>query len=161
MRSAPEPGHLSACYALVMRYLAIPALALLAGCNSLPRDPDGTLDRIRQQHRLTVGWVDGASPPPVVSRFLEEVARDTHAAITLRSGAAEPLLAQVRDGRLDLLIGPFEKDSPWASDVAFGPPLARGAGEIEIKAAARNGENRWIMLVERAARTVSQEARAE
>ncbi|MET0365017.1 MAG: hypothetical protein ABW169_10220 [Sphingobium sp.] len=96
-----------------------------------------------------------------MARLLDKISRDTQAAIAVRSGAAEPLLADVRDGKLDLVIGPFEKDSSWATDVAFGPPLARGAGDIEFKAAARNGENRWIMLVERAARSVSQEAREE
>jgi DNA-binding transcriptional LysR family regulator len=137
------------------------ALAALAGCNSLPRDPDGTLNRIRQQRKLAIGLVDGAPSPPVVARLLDKISRDTHAAIAIRSGAAEPLLADVREGKLDLVIGPFEKDSPWATDVAFGPPLAHGAGDIEIKTAARNGENRWIILVERAARSVSQEAREE
>jgi DNA-binding transcriptional LysR family regulator len=144
-----------------MRYLSLFTLAVLASCNNLPRDPDGTLDRIRQQRQLTVGLVDGATSPQVVVRLLDKISHDTQAAIAIRSRAAEPLLAEVRDGKLDLIIGPFEKDSPWATDVAFGPPLAHGAGDIEIKAAMRNGENRWIMLVERAARSVSQEAREE
>jgi hypothetical protein len=62
------------------------------------------------------------------------------------------------------VIGRFQADSPWATDVAFGPPLLKTGtkdGPLELKAAMRNGENRWIMTVERASRAVSQEAREE
>lgn len=65
------------------------------------------------------------------------------------------------DGKLDLMIGAFERDSPWMADVAFGPPLIVTGNEdhpVEVKAAMKNGENRWIMLVEQATREASPEA---
>ena len=49
-------------------------------------------------------------------------------------------------------------------DVAFGPPLSTTGTKdtpLQLKAAMRNGENRWIMTVERASRAISQEARDE
>lgn len=142
-----------------MRYvLPLLALIMLTGCDALPKDPDGTLSKISREQRFTVGIVEGSPTLPMVSRFLNEVEKRSHARATTSSGSAESLLAAVRKGDLDLVIGAFEGDSPWQDEVAFAPPLAR-SGTMEIHAVARNGENRWIMLIERASRAVSAEAR--
>jgi len=71
-------------------------------------------------------------------------------------------LQRLDAGELDLVIGRFTADSPWTSEVAFAPALSTTGAEdapIELKAAMRNGENRWIMTVERASRAISQKAR--
>ena len=83
------------------------------------------------------------------------MSRETGARPELSTGAAEPLLLRLKQGALDLVVGPLAADSPWLDDVSIIEPLAeRREGEevVELSPIARNGENAWIMLLERAAR---------
>lgn len=135
-----------------MRYLA--ALLLLAGCGDYPKDIEGTADRIAAAHSFRVGLV-GDRTPEAAARFIAEVAARTGARPQLIAGSAEPLLARLEAGQLDLVIGEFAKDSPWITDVAILEPLAQrkvGGRDMLLAPVARNGENRWIMLLESVAR---------
>lgn len=79
----------------------------------------------------------------------------------IERGDAEGLLKGLEQGRLDLVLGRFEKKSPWLSLVTFSPPLRvekEGKETFHLAAAMRNGENAWIGLVEREARDVAPEA---
>lgn len=146
----------------MMRQAAF-ALLLLSACDALPHDPAGTSTRIEHSRTFTVALADPAvRSAPQVGKLVAEIERRTHARAEWRSGAGESLLQQLNEGALDLVIGRFTADSPWATDVAFAPTLSTSGGEdapIELKAAMRNGENRWVMTVERASRAISQEAR--
>lgn len=139
------------------------ALLLLSACDMLPRDPAGTSQRIERSSTFTVALADPAiRSDPQVDMLIAEIERRTIAHARWRSGSGESLFQQLDDGSLDLVIGRFTADSPWATDVAFAPALSTsdiGDAQIELKAAMRNGENRWIMTVERASRAISQEAR--
>ncbi|MDB5695407.1 MAG: hypothetical protein JWN21_950 [Sphingomonas bacterium] len=129
---------------------AVIGATMIATCAPLPRDPDGTLDRIQREGRFTVGRVAGATDAAGM-RVLADVARATGARPVVRSGQLEPLLLDLEEGRLDLVVGGrFDAKTPWATRVTLGPPLDEGAHREHI--VARNGENAWIMLVERAAR---------
>lgn len=137
------------------------ACLLLPGCEALPRDPDGTLTRIEASRRFTVGEIGGDPRGRVLIAALEQ---HTRAKAVVRPMAAEPALQALEDGKIDLVLGSFLRATPWSTQVAFGPPLAvSGAKDdsVELKAAVRNGENRWLMTVERASRAISAEARAQ
>ncbi len=74
------------------------------------------------------------------------------------SGPVEPLLQAVENGDLDLVIAPFRADTPVSTTNALSPPIrtdGKGKNAIEWRAAMRNGENRWISLVEIKARQVA------
>jgi hypothetical protein len=79
------------------------------------------------------------------------------AAPVLKEGAAEPLLLELEDGKLDLVIGPLSPESPWVSRVALLRPIGETVApqHLLLTPIARNGENRWIMLLEREARAVA------
>jgi hypothetical protein len=143
----------------------IAVIALLAACDMLPRDPAGTSKRITEERTFTVALADPTvHEASQVQTLIHEIERRTSAKAQWRPGAGEALFQQLDDGKLDLVIGRFTAESPWAMEVAFGPPLSTtGTKEapLELKAAMRNGENRWIMTVERASRAISQEAREE
>jgi ABC-type amino acid transport substrate-binding protein len=140
--------------------LALCAALALAACDRLPRDPDGTLDRVRAERRFRVGLIAtggtpiGAEPESV---FLARVARAAGAQPVLKEGASEPLLLELEDGRLDLVIGPLSPESPWVDRVALLRPIGETVApqHLLLTPIARNGENRWIMLLEREARTVA------
>ncbi|RJG51957.1 hypothetical protein D0Z70_22385 [Sphingobium terrigena] len=139
------------------------AILLLGACDALPRDPAGTSTRIERNRIFIVALADPAiRSAPQVSRLVEEIERRTKARARWRSGSGESLFQQLDEVKIDLVIGRFTADSPWATDVAFAPALSTSGTKdapIELKAAMRNGENRWIMTVERASRAISQEAR--
>jgi len=147
----------------VTRRINLLLCAVLTGCSALPRDPEGTSERIRKERHFTVGFVGSAAQDPEAARLIAEIRRATGAHVSAQRGETEPLLQALATGKVDLVVGRFTRTSPWQTAVAFAPALSRPGpkqDEIEFKAAVRNGENRWLMLVERASRTVSVEARA-
>lgn len=136
-------------------------LATVGACADLPRDQAGTLDRISEEGVLRVGIVATPAPPHQAERLgalIDRVARASGGQVERVEGAAEPLLLMLEAGEVDLVAGEFERSSPWSRRVHLLPPLAsapRGKGEVETTAAVRNGENAWIMLLEREARAIA------
>jgi hypothetical protein len=142
--------------------LAICAVLALAGCERLPRDPDGTLDRVRAERSFRVGLIAAGDTPIGVERtkaFLVRVARATGATPLVKEAASEPLLLQLEDGQLDLVVGPLSPASPWVGEVALLRPIGETLEpqHLLLTPIARNGENRWIMLLEREAKAVAGE----
>jgi hypothetical protein len=140
--------------------LAFCAALALAACDRLPRDPDGTLDRVRAERRFRVGLIATGNAPIGADRtraFLGRLAAVTGATPILKEGAAEPLLIELEGGELDLVIGPLSPESPWLSRVALLRPIRESVApqHLLLTPIARNGENRWIMLLEREARAVA------
>jgi len=87
--------------------------------------------------------------------FVARIERSTGARAELDRGSLESQLGRLEEGDLDLVIGEFAADSPWAQPVAIIEPLStrrEGKRLLGLAAAARNGENRWIALVEREVR---------
>ena len=132
----------------------------VTGCGALPRDPEGTLERVRSERLFKVGIIaDGGATAgdSETAAFLAAVSRATGARAAARQGAAEPLLLDLEDGKLDLVIGAISPKSPWASEVAILRPIAEPTApqHLIVTPVARNGENKWIMLLEREADEVA------
>jgi hypothetical protein len=139
------------------------AAALTGGCGALPRDPDGTLDRVRTERVFKVGLISSGNHRQAQEReqaFVQRIAAATGARPIVTEGAAESLLTRLEAGDLDLVIGMVSAKSPWMAQVAILRPLDEFPGEPPLRLApiARNGENAWIMLLEREARVVGQGA---
>lgn len=139
--------------------------AALAACDDLPRDPAQTSDRVKVSRRFTVALADrDLRTDAMARRLIGEVERRSGARAHWTTGTEEALFRQLDEGGTDIVIGRFRADSPWTTGVAFAPALTtygKGKDRLELKAAMRNGENRWIMTVERASRAVSAEARKQ
>ncbi|HEY5712143.1 MAG TPA: hypothetical protein VIT38_09620 [Allosphingosinicella sp.] len=133
-------------------------VAVLASCGSYPRDAGGTRERIVSSRLIRVGVVDGPTTPArqaLIAAYLERLRGATGALPRIVTGAAEPLLIQLEADQLDLVVGEVARDSPWISEVTVIEPLAerRLQGRwVGLSPMARNGENAWIMLLEREAR---------
>jgi hypothetical protein len=129
---------------------ALLILLSTSGCDRIPRDPDGTLERVAAEGSFRVGvispgpdWSDAGS----YDAFLRHLAQRTRAQPRIVQGPTERLLSGLEDGELDLVIGELSAESPWRSRVTMLPPLEaqRSAGPpLELTVAARNGENAWI-----------------
>jgi hypothetical protein len=135
------------------------ALAALTACADIPKDPDGTLERVRAERRFRVGLIEGSrTQPDRQALFLSRVARASSAQPEMERGAAEPLLARLAEGELDLVVGELAPTSPWKKHVTLLPPLHERVNQddhVHLVAAAPNGENAWIALLTREARAVA------
>ncbi|HET9639388.1 MAG TPA: hypothetical protein VFP12_09300 [Allosphingosinicella sp.] len=143
--------------------LALCAALTLAACDRLPMDPDHTLDRVRAERSFRVGLIATGDSPVGAERqrqFLARVARATGASPRIEEGASEPLLIALEEGQLDLVIGPLSPESPWLGRVALLHPIGETVTpqRLALTPIARNGENRWIMLLEAEARPLSERA---
>ncbi|HKH91355.1 MAG TPA: transporter substrate-binding domain-containing protein [Gemmatimonadaceae bacterium] len=148
--------RLSAC-------LAAFALIVVQTACGLPRDPEGTLERVRGG-TLRVGfvvdtpWVTAIGPAAggLEGAIVAELARRLGASVTWTHGAETPLLTALHDGDLDLVVAGLTKDSPWAAKASFTRPyyvdtaVVHGERtEIPHVVAVRPGENAWQVYVER------------
>lgn len=147
-RAGARPGRALA--------LAVPLALLGAGCAELPRDPERTIDRIRERGTIRLGMVAAAAPDPRAEAALAAVAGQLGARIERHDGHGEDLLAGLDTGRYDIVYGRFADGSPWAGHVHLGTPpgwqRTPGKDERAPRFAFRNGENGWIMRVEAAGR---------
>jgi ABC-type phosphate/phosphonate transport system substrate-binding protein len=147
-----------------LRFLLCLAAALATSCGPFPRDPEGTLNRVRSEGRFRVGIVGPANEHGLdakAAQLVQRLSSSAGARAILQHGETEPLLDRLAAGELDLVVGRFEKNSPWTRLVTFGPPLLveqQGKTTFHLTAAMRNGENAWIALIEREARNLAPEA---
>ena len=108
--------------------LPLVILAVLTACTARPVDPEGTLDRVRGG-TLRVGisendpWTIVGPPhrgiePEIVERFASAI----NAEIEWFDGSEQELFGALQVGELDLVIGGFEAQNPYAAEVAFTHP---------------------------------------
>lgn len=103
-------------------------VAIAAGC-SLPRDPEGTLQRV-EQGTMRVGLVEnppsvghgGAGPAGLEVRLVQRFAHELGARIQWRRGAEQASLDALKAYELDLVIGGLENDNPRRQEVGLTRP---------------------------------------
>jgi len=139
------------------RCTSILLLLVLAACG-LPRDSDGTLDRVRGG-TMRVGvvidtpWTKDSAG--VIGGVEGGMARDLAASLGARiewvRAPEGELLAALQDRELDLVIGGLRASSPWKQQVAFTRPFyvdtLRPRKDEHVLAVAP-GENAFLMRVE-------------
>lgn len=139
----------------LLRMVLAASLVALPGCD-LPQDQEQTEILVRERGAIRLGRVAGARPDPVGEAVLAAVSHDIGVGIETREGESERLLSDLEEGELDLVYGHFPQDSPWSRKVYFGQPLGWDSPPPPHthvpRFVMRNGENRWIMRIERAAR---------
>ncbi len=125
-------------------------LPFLAGCDGFPRDIAGTSEEIKTTGILRAGIVAGDSDEAKERAWVEKIAETVGADADIKAGSAATLLHELEEGRIDLVMGQFAKASPWKTMVAFtdSPEADAPRSHVPVlRAAVRNGENRWLMLV--------------
>jgi DNA-binding transcriptional LysR family regulator len=144
-----------------MKPFLILALAILSACSRFPADTDGTLDRVTNGE-LRVGLVHAGAGASELLSFTRQLSARTSSRIQLVTGSAEPMLMKLEAGELDLVLGQFDRSSPWQQRITFSRPISttekKGAAP-ELKAAMRNGEHAWAMEVDRTALAFAGEAK--
>jgi len=99
------------------------------GCSELPRDPHGSLDRVRGG-TLRVGLVE--TPPWVVERdgqpagaeveLVKRLAAELGATPQWVLGGSQSHMEALERCQLDLVIGGVTKDTPWKDRVGLAGP---------------------------------------
>ena len=112
-----------------MRPLATAAVfglaVVLAGC-ALPRDPEGTLNRV-EGGTLRVGlteaepWtrLEGGRPEGVEVALVRAFARELSAEVEWTPGSEAELVGALAARELDLVVGGLTRDTPWTEEVAL------------------------------------------
>lgn len=133
--------------ALARCAVAAACAVLASGCGlTIPTDPGGTLDRVREDGVLRVGasprpgWVDatggGTAPGGREPRLVDDFADDLGAEVEWTVAGEEQLVTMLEEGELDLAVGGFTDANAWVSKVGLTRPYAeveaRGTTEAHV-----------------------------
>jgi ABC-type amino acid transport substrate-binding protein len=140
----------------VLRFWPLLLLAAVASC-SLPRDPEKTSGRIASTHELRVGasdssgWVDtsGAEPKGVEPALVRGFAAQLGAKVLWSRGSETELVQALKEHRLDLVIGGFDKKTQWKSTAAVSQPWTEAADGKKHVMLAAPGENGFMLTLDR------------
>src|SRR4051812_6615567 len=144
------------------------SLLVVVACD-LPRDADGTVDRIRNG-TMHVGYVadtpwvtDSAQQAGgVEGAIARTLARQLNASIVWHSAPSSTLLESLNQRELDLVLGDLSAKSPWKQQVALTRPFFTDTIEVpgppnnrqpvhrmqQLVLAVPPGENAWLTRVE-------------
>lgn len=135
-------------------------LLLTSGCGTqVPADPHGTSDRI-QDGVLRVGvtandpWVnltDPRSPSGTEPALIEAFAEHLGAQLEWTDGSEAELVQALDRGDLDVVVGGFLADTPWAEEAAITRPYAEvttAESTDEHVMIVRMGENGLLVELE-------------
>lgn len=138
---------------------AVAAALSTGGCGGLPRDPEGTLERVRGG-TLRVGiartepWTNGsaAAPAGIEIDLVRTVASGLDARVEWVAGGESELIERLERHELDLVAAGLEKTTPWGKRVGLTRPYARWPEErreVGRVLAVAPGENGFLLEVER------------
>ena len=139
--------------------LALSVTVVLAGCTSMPQDPDGTLARIRATGMLRAGAspggglvrVNGDAVSGPETDLVEAFAGSLGARVEWRVSGEEDLVEAMEEGELDVIAGGLTDKSPWSDRVALTRPYdereqaGRQVGQV---LAVPLGENALLFALE-------------
>lgn len=129
---------------------------MLAGCGSIPADPEDTLERA-ENDTLMVGlsehppWTSVSASGEVSGSEVDLVkgfADSINATIEWHVAPESILASQIQEGELDIIIGGLTDSSPWMTHMALTRPYQEVEGEKMVMG-ARLGENALLVALER------------
>ncbi len=146
---------------MVWRRALLPVLLCCVplGACTIPTDPDGTLDRVRESRVLRVGAspsgdlvvVEGDDVTGQEADLATGFAESLGAEVEWHPGGEEELVGALERGEVDLLIGGLTAKSPWASKAGLTRAYAESTehGEkVEHVLATPLGENALLSRLE-------------
>lgn len=136
------------------------SVAAMAGCTGIPRDPEGTLERVVATAELRAGAspADGrvhiagdGDPAGALVEVVEEYAGSLGADVVWTIGSEEELVEALERRQIDLAIGGMTDRGPWSDRVAVtrGYPALAQDGRDPAVILCPLGENALLASVER------------
>jgi polar amino acid transport system substrate-binding protein len=122
----------------VTKTVAVALALILAGCG-IPRDPEGTLERV-DGGVMRVGvteappWVELSAQEPdgIEVRLVEQFAEELDARIEWVEGSEQELFGALKERDLDLVIGGLTSDTPWSAEAAVTHPYLTTATLVAV-----------------------------
>jgi polar amino acid transport system substrate-binding protein len=131
------------------------ALLPLLGCKGFPKDPEHTLDQVRNG-TLVVGYSE--NPPWVVktagaptgseAELVEAFASTLSARVQWRNDTEQNLFEALEKRQVHLVVAGLTDQNPWQEKVAFTRPYKEVGKEKHVLASIQ-GENAFIVALER------------
>lgn len=133
-------------------------LAVLLSCScGMPRDPEGTSERIASTHELRVGvsenppWTKATHSVPqgIEPDLIREFAARHGARVQWTRGSETPLVQSLERHELDLVVGGFDETTHWSATAGATLPFGKDAEGKKHVFLAAAGENRFILSLDR------------
>ncbi len=141
-------------------------LATTAGCG-MPHDPEETYRRaVGRTVRVGVcehppfTMLEEGKLTGIEVDMIKGFARQLDAAVRWHRGAEGPLIEALGQGKLDVVIGGLKESSPWSSHAGATQPYAEAGGEKYVMF-VRQGENRWLLELDKYLHTRKGDAQAQ
>ncbi len=135
--------------------LLIPWFACLsAGCDSFPKDPRRTLDRVRNA-TLRVGysenppWVtkSGDAPGGTEAELVKRFAQTLNAKIEWHNDTEQHLFERLEKNEIHLVIAGISDETPWKDKIGMTRPYVKAGKKKHVMAVAP-GENGFLVALE-------------
>lgn len=136
------------------------AVTLLAGCG-MPSDPDDTLEQVRgdvltvgvTESRDRVASIEGDEATGLEPDLMRDFAATVDADVVFVEGSEAELIDLLERGAIDIAIGGFLDDTPWADRAATTLPYeettdATGATQRHVLLTPL-GENAFLLALDR------------
>jgi len=142
---------------LDVRTIATALLSFLSTACDIPKDPEGTSERIASTHELRVGvtdnppWVSATHGEPggIEAKLVRKFAKNVQAHVLWTTGSESVLVEALKRHELDVVIGGFEKRTQWSSQAGITQPFAKDADGKKHVFLAAPGENGFILNLDR------------
>jgi len=129
-----------------------------AGCD-IPRDPEGTLDRVRggtirvgidvnEPWTAWEGQGSAARPAGVEPELVERFAKELKADVEWVRGSETEILTALENFDLDLVAAGIKDDTLWSDRVGLSRPYAETADGKHVLAAPP-GENEFLLRLDK------------
>jgi polar amino acid transport system substrate-binding protein len=130
-------------------------LAGLTACDSYPKDPDNTLEKIRNG-KLRVGysenppWVvkTAGAPTGIEPKLITAFAKTQQARIEWVHDSEQDLIALLKKKELHLVVGGLLHTSPWSQQVSLTRPYLKKE-KNKLVMAVQKGENAFTLELEK------------
>ena len=128
---------------------------LVMGCESYPRDPDNTLEKIRNG-KLVVGYTENppwvvktaGEPTGIEAELVKDFARSLHAQVVWQNDSEQDLFEKLEKKKLHLVIGGLTDKNSWKSKISFTKPFLKGEKHNYVMATLK-GENAFVLQLEK------------
>ncbi|MGV3585911.1 MAG: transporter substrate-binding domain-containing protein [Adhaeribacter sp.] len=130
-------------------------ILLLVGCDNYPRDPDKTLEQVRNG-TLVVGYTE--NPPWVINtpqeptglepQLIKEFAAALNARVQWQKDSEQDLFERLEKKELHLVIGGLTAKNEWKKKISFTQPYLEKEKKKYVMA-IRKGENAFVLQLEK------------
>jgi polar amino acid transport system substrate-binding protein len=112
-------------------FLVVVAALVGAGCQ-FPKDPEGTLDKVRERGVMEVGVtqadpfvnLEGAEPRGVEVELIKEFAKHLGVEVEWVEGSESQLIELLAGTEIDVMLAGLDRQSPLQKEVALTRPYA-------------------------------------